>query len=301
MAPYGVLELADEPLFRIVYANPIARRLLVHRAAQGTPLGLASPPLATLVGFHRLDADASFEVELAGGRVRATLRRTGWSLLLYLDSTVDDIALLRRAIATASHEIRGPVAVINGIAETLQWPGVDDERERLMASVVRQSRILDGITADLLTTAQIQRGTLRTDLQAVDPRTAIESVVADRYDVAVRLDDDRQVRADPVRLEQMLANLLSNAHKYGRAPYGVHVRADDDHVCIDVTDHGDGVPEEFVDELFGEFSRARGAVATGTGLGLFVVRMLAQAQQGTVTYHPGEHGGSVFTVRLRAV
>ncbi|MBC9732705.1 response regulator [Nocardioides marmotae] len=303
MAPYGVLELADEPLFRVVYANTVAQRLLVERCAPGTPLSLVAPQLAGLVAFHRLDGDASFEIVLPGGAARATLRRTGWSVLVYLDSASDDVGLLRRAIATTAHEIRGPVAVICGIAETIGWAGADldaGQRDRLMTSVARQARMLDSITADLLTAAQIQRGTLRIDLQTVDPRTAIESVVADRYDVTLRVEDERLVRADPLRFEQMLTNLLGNAQKYGAAPYTVHVRPDGDLVSIDVVDAGEGVPEEFRASLFGEFSRAHGTVATGTGLGLYVVRTLAEAQSGRASYAPGPYGGSVFTISLRA-
>ncbi|MGZ4445600.1 MAG: response regulator [Nocardioides sp.] len=303
MAPYGILELADEPLFRIVYANAMAQRLLGHKSTAGTPLGLASPSLASLVSYHRLDSDASFEVELVGGNVRATLRRTGWSVLVYLDSTADDVGLLRRAIATTAHEIRGPVAVINGIAESLGWAAADmddEQRNRLMASVARQARMLDSITADLLTAAQIQRGTLRIDMQAVDPRAIIEGVVTDRYDVDLVIEDDRAVRADPLRLEQMLSNLLGNAHKYGRAPYTVRVRPQGSHVAIDVVDEGEGVPPEFREHLFREFARANDTVAKGTGLGLYVVRTLAEAQSGSVVYTPGDPSGSTFTITLNA-
>jgi signal transduction histidine kinase/ActR/RegA family two-component response regulator len=302
VAPYGVVELADEPLFRIVHANPMAARLLGTDKA-GTPLGLVAPELAALVSYHRLDSDASFETDVEGGRVRVTLRRTGWSILAFIDSAAEDVGLLRRAIATTAHEVRGPVAVLCGIAETLAWDGpmADDQQDRLMASVARQARILDQITADLLTAAQIQRGTLRVDLQVVDPRSVVQGIVESRFDVAVAYDDTRAVRADPVRLEQMLTNLLSNSHKYGEAPYLVRVRPstdDPDQVCIDVVDHGDGVPPEFTAHLFREFARAHGAVATGTGLGLYVVRTLAHAQQGDVTYAPGPDGGSVFTITL---
>lgn len=312
MAPVGILELADEPLFRIVYANTTAQRLLggTGTASPGTPLGFSAPALATLVAFHRLDADASFEVELDGGTCRATIRRTGWSLLVYLDSTSDDVALLRRAIATTAHEIRGPVAVICGIAEASGWDGdaqLDREMQaRLMSSVARQARMLDSITADLLTAAQIQRGTLRIDLTPLDPRSVVESVAGDRYglDVEVVVEDDRLVRADPLRLEQMVSNLLGNAIKYGESPYTIRIRPDeerDDHVAIDVVDRGAGVPEEFRDQLFKEFSRATGTVATGTGLGLYVVRTLAEAQNGRISYRPGQYGGSVFTISLMAV
>ena len=310
MAPVGILELADEPLFRIVYANTTAQRVLGGKTSPGTPLGFSAPSLATLVAYHRLDADASFEVELDGGTCRATIRRTGWSLLVYLDSTSDDVALLRRAIATTAHEIRGPVAVICGIAEASGWEGdaqLDPEMQaRLMSSVARQARMLDSITADLLTAAQIQRGTLRIDLTPLDPRTVVESVAGDRYGLAVEVvvEDDRLVRADPLRLEQMVSNLLGNAIKYGESPYTIRIRPDeeqDDHVAIDVVDRGAGVPEEFREQLFKEFSRATGTVATGTGLGLYVVRTLAEAQHGAISYKPGQYGGSVFTISLMAV
>jgi len=310
MAPVGILELADEPLFRIVYANTTAQRVIGGKTSPGTPLGFAAPTLASLVAYHRLDADASFEVELDGGTCRATLRRTGWSLLVYLDSTSDDVALLRRAIATTAHEIRGPVAVICGIAEASGWDGAaqldPDMQSRLMSSVARQARMLDSITADLLTAAQIQRGTLRIDLAPVRAHSVVESVAGDRYglDVDIVVEDDRLVRADALRLEQMVSNLLGNAIKYGEAPYTIRIRPDSerpDHVAIDVVDRGAGVPEEFRDQLFKEFSRATGTVATGTGLGLHVVRTLAEAQNGRVTYRPGQYGGSVFTISLMAV
>ena len=82
---------------------------------------------------------------------------------------------------------------------------------RLMSSVPRQARMLDSITADLLTAAQIQRGTLRIDLAPLDPRTVVESVAGDRYgiDVEVTVEDDRMVRADPLRLEQTKRGTLT--------------------------------------------------------------------------------------------
>ena len=302
LSPYGVIELADEPLFRLVHANAAAARLLGTDKA-GTPLSMVAPELASMVAFHRLDPDASFEVDLPAARARASLRRTGWSILVFLDSAAEDVGMLRRAISTTAHDIRGPVAVLCGIAETIGWSSqtiTPAQRDRLMASVGRQARVLDSITADLLTAAQIQRGTLRIDLQVVDPATIIEAAIGDRYNVAVSIEDTRQVRADPLRLEQMLTNLLSNAHKYGAAPYSIHVRGEGHFVCIDVIDEGAGVPTEFAINLFQEFTRAPNAVATGTGLGLFVVKTLAEAQSGAVSYRPGEQAGSVFVVKLLA-
>ncbi len=309
LAPYGVLEVLDEPQFRVVHANPTAQRLLENQARFGVPLGTIAPLLTNLVAFNRLDADASFVAEVGGVGVHATLRRGSRSLLIYLDSTAEDIGVLRRAIATTAHEIRGPVAVLGGIAESITSEGQEmpaAQLTRLMSSVARQARVLDSITADLLTAAELQRGSLRLEPQAVEPIEVIDSVITDRCLATVNavVEDERKVYADPLRLEQMLGNLVGNALKYGRAPFVVGVRPDpgDEHlVAIDVTDSGDGVPPEFQDHLFREFSRAGGSVATGTGLGLYVVRSLAEAQGGSVSYAPSASGGACFTLALPAV
>jgi signal transduction histidine kinase/DNA-binding NarL/FixJ family response regulator len=306
LAPYGVLEVADEPSLRVVHVNPVAARLLGTDKA-GTPLATVAPDLAALVAYHRLEDEPSFETDVPEGRVRASLRRTGWSMLVFLDSAAEEAGLLRRAIATTAHEVRGPVAVLCGIAETLSWEGDlvgPEQTKRLMDSVARQARILDRITADLLTAAQVQRGTLRIDHQVVDPHALVVGAIEDRWDVDVVVDDERPVRADPLRLEQMMTNLLSNAHKYGAAPYQVRIRPagpeEPDRVAIDVVDHGEGVPPEFASHLFSEYARADASVATGNGLGLYVVRTLAQAQNGSVSYAPLPGGGSVFTITLLA-
>jgi signal transduction histidine kinase/ActR/RegA family two-component response regulator len=309
MAPYGVIEVADEPLFPLVHANPVAQRLLDHQAGVGTPLGSIAPELAALVAFNRLDGESSFAVVVNDTPVQAGLRRANGSLLVYLDFSSEEVGILRRAIATAAHEMRGPVAVLCGVAESITQAGEEmseAQRHRLMSSVTRQARTLDSITADLLTAAEIQRGTLHLDRQEVDPLSVIDRVISDRHLVTVsaQVEDDRRVFADPMRLEQMLSNLVGNALKYGRAPYVVRVEADRrdrTRLRIVVIDSGEGVPEDYRDQLFREFSRPSGAVATGTGLGLYVVRCLAESQGGSVAYAPGPTGGAVFTLTLPAV
>jgi signal transduction histidine kinase/CheY-like chemotaxis protein len=309
MAPYGVLEVADEPQLHVLHANPVAQRLLDHRARGGTPLASIAPELAALVSFNRLDGESSFGVVVGGAEVQASLRRSERSLLVYLDSSSGDVGILRRAIETTAMEIRGPVAVLCGVAESITEAGTDmseAQRQRLMSSVTRQARMLDTIAADLLTAAEIQHGSLHLDLEQVDPLPVIDTVITERYLVAVsaQVEDDRRVLVDPVRLEQMLSNLVGNALKYGRAPYVVRVESDPtdpSRLRILVIDAGDGVAEEFRDQLFREFSRPPGAVTTGTGLGLYVVRSLAEAQGGHVSYAPGPGGGAVFTLTLPAV
>ena len=309
LAPYGVLEVADEPLFPIVYANPAAQRMFQSQARVGVALGTVASELTSMVAYNRLEDEASFPVTLDGRLAHATLRRAGKSLLVYLDSSTDDAGMLRRAIATTAHEIRGPVSVLRGVAETITKDADildDEERSQLMSSVARQARTLDVLSADLLSTAQIQRGTLSLDVQEVDLAPVIDTVLAehDQVTVAVQIDDARRVKADPLKLEQMLGNLVGNAVKYGRAPLQLRVHRSalrPDLVAIDVVDAGDGLPDGFHEQLFREFARAAGTVGTGTGLGLYVVRALARAHGGDATYAPGPQGGAVFTVTLPAV
>jgi len=308
LAPFGIIEVSAEPPYRIVRINSAASEVIGHGpATAGTPLQQIAPELATTIADNRLRGDIDFEATSGAEPVQVSLRHSGNSLLVYLRVISDEVGMLRSAIATTAHEIRGPVAVLCAVAETLEDSGEHDldptQRERLMSSIARQARMLDGITADLLTAAQIQRGTLRVDAHDVDPVTVIEAVIGDRYTDSVKLEvqDGRRILADPLRLEQMIGNLLSNAHKYGRPPIVLRTRPCTSHpemLCIDVEDDGVGVPEEFQAQLFREFSRASGTAAAGTGLGLHVVRTLAQAQGGAVSYAPAASGGAVFTLTL---
>lgn len=304
-APYGIIELTDEPSPRVRAVNPVARRLLGGTPPTGSLLSLTAPGLAHHVASHRHETDAVFEALVDAGTVRATLRRAGATIYVYLDSTAEDVGLLRRAIATAAHELRGPIAVIDGAVEAVSW-GLDAldpaERARLLGAVRRQVAQLDRVTADLFTATQVHRGTLHVDLHEVDVAALLRELYDGVDDVELLLEDTPAAHADPLRLEQMLGNLLSNAHKYGVGPFQVALRpgARGATVRIDVVDRGPGVPDDFAPHLFREFSRPEGSVATGTGLGLYVVRTLAEAQGGTASYRHHPEGGAVFTVQLPA-
>jgi signal transduction histidine kinase len=107
--------------------------------------------------------------------------------------------------------------------------------------------------------------------------------------------------ADPTHLELILANLLGNAPKYGAPPVTVTVDDDREHVHIRVSDQGEGVPASFVPHLFDRFTRAETGVATtktGTGLGLYLVRQLADASGIQIGYQPNKPRGSTFTLTL---
>ncbi len=303
LAPFGFLQVRQG---RVVRANREAGRLLGDVSSPDLPLAAIAPELALhLANDPALDGATVFDLGDPPRQVIASVRRSGEDHVLYLQAQVGDEAdLLRRAIATAAHEIRGPVGVLMGVAETLALHGDDlgeQQRERMLSVIGRQTRLLDSITADLLAAGQAQHGTLAMQLEKVDTVQLVRSVIEDGFDLTLVDERPAHVLTDPLRFQQMLSNLLSNARKYGHPPFLVRLTNEDAHVSIDVEDSGPGVPADFSHRLFQEYSRAPGNSARGTGLGLFVVRALAEAQGGSVSYAPREPNGSVFTLRLPAV
>ena len=224
LAPFGFLQVRRGSVIR---ANREAGRLL----------GTSPPPTPTSPAWHRSwpppgrrpenNASALLDLGEPARRVMVTVRHSGEDQIVYLQTqSGDEAELLRRAIATAAHEIRNPVGVLMGVAETLVIHGhelTEAERSRMLAAIGRQTRLLDNITADLLAAGQAQHGTLAVQLEQVDPADIVRSVIDDTFDLTVVNDGRPMVVTDPMRLQQMLGNLLSNARKYGDPPFEVRV------------------------------------------------------------------------------
>ena len=314
-APFGVVVL--EPAAagapgRVREANPAARELLGD-----DPDGAPWRTVAAAAATHRQAllerGRVAVVVQGVGGPLAVTLVPLGSAVAAYLapgadgrdPATVDSGAWLRSAVAGAAHEIRNPTVVIAGaVAELTRTdpPVPEHVRHELLGALARQARLLDRATGDLLTAANAHRGGVRVEPAPLELAAALHAAAADSPAPSVLVDcpSGLRVRADPVRLQQMLLNLLGNAAKYGAPPVSVTAREEGTHVRIGVHDAGPGVPEAFRPALFEEFSRAPGTRPPGTGLGLFVVRALALAQGGSVWFEPGENGGATFGFTLPA-
>lgn len=209
-------------------------------------------------------------------------------------------------VSTVSHELRTPMATIRGFAETLaaHWDDIDDTQRRdylvaIQRGVVRQTTLL----ADLLDVTRIRAGRLDLDLHPVALHEVVGTAIEAAHlpgDVRVDVPDTVVVLADEIRLVQVVVNLLTNAAKYGRPPIEVSATVVGDEVALTVRDHGPGVPPSFEEHLFEMFAQASHGdcrTASGTGLGLFIVRQLVEAQGGTVVHAPADPG-ACFVVRL---
>ena len=211
------------------------------------------------------------------------------------------------ALATAAHELRGPATVLLAMSELLSVDrGSLDEAtfNQMLDAIARQAHVLDRVTGDLLAATQSQRGELRVDVEPTHVLPILTSTVlsmADHGPISMDCAADLWVLSDPIRLQQMLTNLASNAFKYGAPPVTVSAQRLEDEVEIAVADHGNGVPAEFEAHMFEQFSRADGLTVKGLGLGLFLVRSLAEAMGGRVGYTRMPDGGARFSIMLRSV
>jgi PAS domain S-box-containing protein len=241
---------------------------------------------------HALQALAAANAQL--GQLNEQLKRAA-----------DDQA---QFLAVTAHELRTPIGVLGGSAETLSRHLDEltvEERTELLDAMTSSTARLRRLVADLLTASRLEASSLEMRLETVGVGDVVDKAVAvarrahPGAEVVVQVPAGLAVTADPDRLAQALENLLGNALRHGSSP--VHVAAtptEPGTVEIRVRDSGPGVPEAVRPRLFGRF--ATGATTGGTGLGLFIVRELARAQGGEATYEPAPPGsaGGDFVIRL---
>lgn len=188
-----------------------------------------------------------------------------------------------------AHELRGPVAVLSGASTTLADRFEDlepEDRVALTQAVTQSSEQLRRLLDDLLTAARLQARRLELSVSEVDLDQVIGSVaaaVSSAADAEIVVTGEAGITllADPVRLRQMLENLLSNALRHGASPVVVRVDGRGDMAEIAITDAGSGVSVEMLGRLFERFATDSNR---GTGLGLYLVRELARAHHGEALY-----------------
>jgi two-component system OmpR family sensor kinase len=219
---------------------------------------------------------------------------------------------LRQFIADASHELRTPLASIRGYAELFRMGAtrepedvakamrrIEDEAARMgvlvedLLTLARLDEIADAPHADVILGALV--GDAVDDARATAPDRTISSSI----------DGETTVLGDAHQLRQVLANLLRNAlvHTPAGTPIEVGAARDGDEVCLEVRDHGPGLPTGDPNEIFERFWRSEGGRERGrggAGLGLANVAGIVDAHRGTVRARNAPDGGASFVVRLPA-
>lgn len=219
-------------------------------------------------------------------------------------------------VANVSHELRTPLSLIKGYVETLLDGARNNPEvaEHFLQIIARNAERLDLLIQDLLTISALESGRVQLDLHPVRLHAVAEKVFADLQARAgarsITLKNelpDFITNADGSRLEQVLANLVDNAIKYGRIQGNVVVGGQDlgnDKIEVFVRDDGPGIPAEALDRVFERFYRvdkARSREQGGTGLGLSIVKHIVQNHGGEVWAKSEAGKGATFYFTLQAM
>lgn len=219
-------------------------------------------------------------------------------------------------LATLSHELRTPLSAILTWAQLISQGKVSFEKAKQGAAIIEQSaKAQSKLIDDLLDISRFIAGKLTLELIPVDPavviRAAIETVrpIAEKKLIHIETEisnDSGLINADPIRLQQVIWNLFTNAIKFSPKNSTVHIQlkylheADQKTAQIKVCDSGKGIPPDFLPHIFNRFSQADSAstrVHGGLGLGLSIVQNLVKLQNGAVTAENIKNGsGAIFTV-----
>jgi two-component system, OmpR family, sensor kinase len=237
------------------------------------------------------------------------LQRLAETLNDMLDRVHEALDRERRLVDEASHELRTPVGILQAEVElALKERRSRDELEAALRSIAQETERLRRLTQDLLVLARSDRGSLPVHRADVDVSSLLRDVVggfaerARRDGVELRVaGEDVRARVDADRLRQAVGNLVDNGIRHAGAGGAVDVRAGrvDERLHVSVRDSGPGFEPALLDRSFEPFARADGSRAgDGAGLGLTIVRAVAEAHGGTATAANLEGGGAEVSLDL---
>lgn len=216
-------------------------------------------------------------------------------------------------LSMAAHDLRSPLAAIYGFSHLMRDRlNADEQMYELLSIIIAQSEQMQRLIQDLLDFDQIQQGKLSVTTEPCEVNQLIAGIVEGMQISLQNHQSQMQtllpteptwVRLDPMRMRQILYNLIDNAIKY--TPLGSLIRLSvtikKKRLVIEVADNGPGMSKEQAAHLFELYYRtdtARKSEIKGTGIGLFVVKMLVEAQNGQITVKSAPNKGATFTMQF---
>lgn len=229
---------------------------------------------------------------------------------------------VRQFVSDASHELRTPLAAIRGYGELYKMGGVPPERvDEVMGRIESEATRMGLLVEDLLKLARLDEGRQikmeavdlyriaaagALDLSALSPEREISLLHLDGSPLELDKGEKALVLADRDQLTQVITNLIGNVERYTSAQVPVEILAgiEAGQAILEVRDHGEGVPEDELDEIFGRFYRRDGSRSRetgGTGLGLSIVAAIAAVHGGTAQALATAGGGLTIRVSFPAI
>jgi two-component system, OmpR family, sensor histidine kinase BaeS len=214
--------------------------------------------------------------------------------------------LRRDLMADVAHELRTPLSIMRGRLEGL-LDGVYPRDDATVAQLVEETKLLGRLVDDLRTLAHAEGGTLRLQREPTDLGVLIGEVArtfdvtAGARHIAINLDGVNELPladVDPLRIREVLVNLVANALRY--TPDGgavvISARADGPQLRLEVEDNGRGIPADELSRVFDRFTK--GVDSQGSGLGLAIARNLVIAHRGTIVARNRPQGGAAFEMTV---
>ncbi|MCB0167238.1 MAG: PAS domain-containing sensor histidine kinase [Anaerolineae bacterium] len=243
-------------------------------------------------------------------------RKTQEALLLARDRALEASRLKSQLLANVSHDLRTPLTTILGYAQLLEMgahgPLADKQRETI-SGIIKSAKYLTNLVNDLLDQAKLEDGKLKLNITSFVPSDIVNQVQSNMSVPAhtkgltlitdIGPDVPLTVTGDPDRVQQILANLVSNAIKF-TTEGTVHVRLyrpDTKHWALQVSDTGIGIPtaeQPYIFEPFRQVDTAGKSDTSGAGLGLSIVKQLTTLMGGYISLESEEGKGSIFTIHL---
>jgi two-component system sensor histidine kinase KdpD len=282
--------------------DPIESAMCVPLVNRGELLGVlnVNAEAHRLFTEYDLRALSLFAEQAAGSIANARLfesERAHVVELMELDPMKTEL------VDIVTHELRTPLTAVLAATEGVQRPELGENHAELLQIIDRNARYLASMIQDLVISSRLERGRMATSLRPVDVSEVARVVAADfeviERPVLVQAPLSAPILANADSVRRILENLVDNAYKYGRPPVRVEVEPDLGGVTIWVVDSGPGIAQENRQRIFQRFSRLgphRGQ--SGLGLGLSIVRGLAESFGGSVTVEDAPTGGCAFKVVL---
>lgn len=310
VTPLGHLDQASKRLGWLL----LALEVLSVGGVFGLSLAVAQVALRPVNQLSQTAVEIAHSRDLSrrviGGSSRDELGLLGNTFNEMLESLEQSAATQQRFVADASHELRAPLAAIQGNLELLhRYPLMSDsDREETILKAIRETSRLNRLVADLLTLARSDSGLpirhIVVDLKAVvqDALGDAKHLLSGQYIEATNLEELR-VSGDPDHLKQLVLILLDNAINY--TPPGGRINIEllrqPNHALFRISDTGVGIPADALGKIFDRFFRAdpsRSPHKGGTGLGLSIANWIVLRHSGQIRVESQVNQGTVMTVYL---
>lgn len=286
-----------------IWLRPVIAAAIALALVQILARGMTSP-LREMATAARRMADGDWQQ-----RVTATSADEVGDLARAFNDMADDLAAVDRMrkdlVANVSHELRTPLSALQARLENL-IDGVDEPGPELFEAMLAQTSRLGRLVAQLLDLSRLESGAVPLHRERVDVETLLEAVAAEARlhapdrEIAVSCRPDLKLTADPDRLHQVLANLVTNALDHApNSPVALFAEALDGDIVLRVEDQGLGIAEPNIAfERFYRADDARAGQTGGAGLGLAIARWIVELHGGQITVMGREPRGCSIHVRL---